>query len=482
MPSRRAVILGALSASASVRGFAQAQTPSAAGSESNAAPRTVLQLQSRSIEVNGKPASVYGIRQPDGTFGITTDVGKSFRVRVENKIDKPSLIHWHGLAPPWQQDGVPGVSGPPIPPGESADYDFPLRYGGTFWMHSHEGLQEQSLMVAPLIIHDGRDQTGLQEVAVMLGDFSFKPPEQIFEDLKKRSAMPQRAGASPQKASMTAMARSGAGAARDLNDVRYDAFLANYRTLTDPEVVKVEPGGEVLLRIINASSMTNFHIKLGRLQGRLTAVDGFAIVPQSGRRFPIADAQRLDIRLTLPRAPGAYPILAVVEGERRQTGIVLAAGRADIARIPDMTEQPSPALTLDFERSLRAAEPLRPRKPDRVHTINLTGEMMGYIWSINNIVWNKDVPPLPVAAGERVELIMINRTGMSHPMHLHGHQFQVVEIDGKRFSGAVRDTVLVPPGGRVVVVLDANNPGLWAFHCHLLYHLDAGMFTTLRYV
>jgi FtsP/CotA-like multicopper oxidase with cupredoxin domain len=111
----------------------------------------------------------------------------------------------------------------------------------------------------------------------------------------------------------------------------------------------------VLLRIINASSMTNFHVELGQLQGRLTSVDGFAIVPQSGRRFPIADAQRLDIRLSLPRAPGAYPILALVEGERRRTGIVLAAGRADIARVPEMAEQPSPALTLDFERRLRAA-------------------------------------------------------------------------------------------------------------------------------
>src|SRR5262249_42317650 len=72
--------------------------------------------------------------------------------------------------------------------------------------------------------------------------------------------------------------------------------------------------------------------------------------------------------------------------------------------------------------------------------------------------------------------------GVPHPLHLHGHEFQVVEIDGKRFSGAVRDTVLVPPARRVVVAFDANNPGLWALHCHLLYHLEAGMFTTLRYV
>ena len=86
------------------------------------------------------------------------------------------------------------------------------------------------------------------------------------------------------------------------------------------------------------------------------------------------------------------------------------------------------------------------------------------------------------ASGERVELIMINRTGMPHPMHLHGHQFQVVEIDGKRFRGAMRDTFLVQPGRRVVVSFEADNPGLWAFHCHLLYHLPAGMFTTFRYV
>jgi len=295
--------------------------------------------------------------------------------------------------------------------------------------------------------------------------------------------MPQMAGASPKTASMTATASSGAVAARDLNDVKYDAFLANYRTLADPEVVKVEPGGEVLLRIINASSMTNYHIELGQLQGRLIAVDGFPIVPQMGRRFPIADAQRLDIRLALPREAAAYPILALVEGERRQTGIVLAAGRTDVARVPETTGRPSPALTLDFERRLRAAEPLKPRKADRVHAINLTGDMAKYIWSLNNVAWTPNVPPLPIANGERVELVMVNRTGMPHPMHLHGHEFQVVEIDGKRFSGAVRDTVLVPPGRRVVIAFDANNPpGTWAFHCHLLYHLNAGMFTTFRYV
>jgi len=230
MLSRRTVIImGALAASAGLRTTARAQNPPGGGPDSNA-PRAILQLQRRNIQVNGKPASVYGIRQPDGTSGITTDVGKPFRVRVENKIDAPSLIHWHGLTPPWQQDGVPGISGPPIPPGGGGDYNFPLRFGGTFWMHSHQGLQEQLLMAAPLIIHDQRDRPDQQEIVVELADFSFTPPDQIFAELKESGSKAQpagQAGAPPvaTKASMAGMAKPGAAAKPDLNDVKYDAFL-----------------------------------------------------------------------------------------------------------------------------------------------------------------------------------------------------------------------------------------------------------------
>jgi FtsP/CotA-like multicopper oxidase with cupredoxin domain len=496
MLSRRAVLAGGAAALAapSIGSRAQNSTDSAA-----AAP-TSLKLERRDIEVNGKPASVYGIRKPNGTFGIRTEVGKPFRVRVENGVGEPSLIHWHGLTPPWRQDGVPGISGPAIPPGGSADYDFPLRFGGTFWMHSHQGLQEQLLMSAPLIIHDERDRADEQEVVVMLADFSFTPPEQIFENLKTSGAMagmakppapapapamtsmPKPLGAAVSTSSMkTAAPMSTGQPAPDLNDVKYDAFLANDRTLADPEIVKVEPGGRALLRIINSSSMSAFHVRLGALEGELIAVDGFAIKPIRGREFPVAVAQRLDIRLSLPPGPGAYPLLAQLEGERAQTGIILVAAGAPVARIPDAAEAPSPALTLDLERTLRALSPLSERKADRVHTLNLTGEMAGYVWSINNVVWNKDVAPLQVAEGERVELVFVNQTPMPHPMHLHGHEFEVVEIDGERFPGAVRDTILVTPGRRVVVAFDANNPGWWAIHCHLLYHLEAGMFTTIKY-
>ena len=482
MLSRRALLAGGVAALAAPPFPARAQN----SADSAAAAPTILRLERRDIEVNGKPASVYGIRQPNGTFGLTTEIGKPFRVRVENGIGEASLIHWHGLTPPWRQDGVPGISGPPIPSGGSADYDFPLRFGGTFWMHSHQGLQEQGLMAAPLIIHDERDRPDEQEVVVMLADFSFTPAEQIFENLKKSGSMAGMAKPAGAMASTSSMKMAGpmsTGQPKpDLNDVKYDAFLANDRTLADPEIVKVEPGGRALLRVINGSSMSAYHVGLGALEGELIAVDGFAIAPIRGRNFPVAVAQRLDIRLSLPPGSGVYPVLAQLEGERAQTGIILVAGGAPVSRISEAAETPSPALTLDLERTLRAEKPLPERKADRVHTLNLTGEMAGYIWSINNVAWNKDVPPLPVAEGERVEIAFVNRTQMPHPMHLHGHEFEVVEIDGERFPGAVRDTILVTPERRVVVAFDALNPGWWALHCHLLYHMDAGMFTTIKYV
>jgi FtsP/CotA-like multicopper oxidase with cupredoxin domain len=120
------------------------------------------------------------------------------------------------------------------------------------------------------------------------------------------------------------------------------------------------------------------------------------------------------------------------------------------------------------------------RKPDRTLTADLTGDMMSFAWGINGKRYGEDTP-FRVRGGERVELVMRNRTIMSHPMHLHGHHFHVVAIGGRRFSGAVRDTVLVPAMGSVTIAFDADNPGRWAFHCHNEYHMMAGMMTSLQY-
>jgi len=450
-------------------------------------PPVILNLDTRIIEVNGKPASVLGILQPDGTPGIAIDVAQPFRVEVRNTLDRISLIHWHGLTPPYRQDGVPYVSAPPIPAGASQAYDFKLDFSGTFWMHSHVGLQEQELLSAPLIIHDaGAPAADIQEVVVMLHDFTFENPDDILAGLKGN---PTAKSATTPKAATPVAVTTGsgmsgmkaAGAKPDLNDVDYDAFLANDRTLADPAVIRVDAGGKIRLRLINGSAATNYWIGLGGLHGTLIAVDGTAIRPMAlGATMPLAIAQRADILIDLPAGAGAYPILAQVEGKPDRSGIVLATASAPLARIPLLAAAPSPPLDLALERALTAAAPLAPLPADITHEVPLTGDMQAYVWMMDDQVY-PNITPIMVTAGKRVELVMQNKTMMSHPMHLHGHRFQVVGIDAQRFPGAVRDTVLVPPLKTVTIAFDADNPGSWAFHCHNLWHLAAGMMTVIDY-
>jgi FtsP/CotA-like multicopper oxidase with cupredoxin domain len=235
----------------------------------------------------------------------------------------------------------------------------------------------------------------------------------------------------------------------------------------------------VRLRLINGATATNFRIDLDRLEGRLVAVDGMPVVPIIGQRFEFAIAQRLDIVLELPRSEGAWPIFAVREGERLRTGFVLATRGGSVAKAPAEAAEPVAAVGLALEQRLRAARPLPARIADRRHTITIT-EAPGYVWMLNGAVHGAHVP-LEVREGERVEITFADQTTMAHPMHLHGHQFQVVAIDGERFAGAMRDTVLVPSGGNVTIAFDAINPGKWALHCHHLYHMAAGMMTTVEY-
>jgi FtsP/CotA-like multicopper oxidase with cupredoxin domain len=441
--------------------------------QSFAEPVTVLDLQTRTIEVNGKAATVLGITQPDGTSGLVTDVALPFRVQVRNHLDRTSLIHGHGLTPPFQQDGVPYVSAPPIPAGGTQNYDFRLDFPGTFWMHSHVGFQEQQLLSAPLIIHDaGTRGASVQEIVVMLHDFTFSDPREVFASLKQ-GGRKQTTSAPPAMSNMQNMKP-------DLNDVDYDAFLANDRTLADPNVTRVEPGGHVRLRLINGSAATNYWIDLGELRGTLIAVDGTPVKPVALQSLPLAIAQRADILIEVPREQGAHAILAQVEGKTDRTGIVLATARANVTRIEGSAGRPSPAFDFTFEQALRAAKPLAPHPAGIVRDVLLSGDMQAYVWMMDNQVYPK-ITPVTVSAGTRVELVMRNKTMMSHPMHLHGHRFQVIGFDQQRFPGAVRDTVLVPPLRTVTVAFDADNPGRWAFHCHNLWHLAAGMMAVVDY-
>jgi FtsP/CotA-like multicopper oxidase with cupredoxin domain len=440
-----------------------------------AGEQKILRLQTRQIEVAGKAATRYGVTQASGAFGLTLSEGEDLDVRLENKLTEPSGLHWHGLIPPWQQDGVPYISGPPVPPGKSADFKFPARPTGTRWMHSHFGLQEQSLLAAPLIVREtAAIKSGVQEVVILLQDFSWTNPQELFAGLRKAKPEMNMAGGGINMSGGMKMGMSKA----DLNDVTYDAFLANDRTLADPQVIDVGKDADVRLRIINASSSTNFWIDLGAVTGTLLAVDGNPTSPLQASRFPLAVAQRVDIEVRAP-AGRSLPVLARGEGRTLQTGVILRPPGAAVIRVVGEGTGPAPAVRLEQEMQLRAAEPLLVRAVDRSVPVNLTGTMAGYVWGMQ--VHGLGGAPVTVKRGERVELVMRNTTMMTHPMHLHGHNFQVTEINGQKLSGAVRDSVAVPPMTTVKVVFDADNPGLWAYHCHNLYHMEAGMFSTVVY-
>ena len=346
-------------------------------------------------------------------------------------------------------------------------------------------------MAAPLIIRTEADRRAdLQEIVVLLHDFTFRTPSEVLAAVAGPNAtmhgsmtMPkaQSGGMGSQHMNMGGAASPmHAGSTMDLNDFDYDAYLANDRTLDDPLVVRTERSGRVRLRLINGATTTAFWVDLGALQASLVAVDGDPIKPVSGRLFPISQAQRLDIIVQLPREGGAFPVMAQREGDRQRTGIILASPDAAIKKITGIADHAAPAVDIALERQLVSLSPLAARQPDVTHRIVLAGTMQPYAWSIDGRSW-ADHLPLRVSKGQRVILEMVNKSMMAHPMHLHGHHFQVIAIDGQPMNGAMRDTVLVPVHGTVTVAFDADNPGRWLLHCHNLLHMATGMMTEVVY-
>jgi FtsP/CotA-like multicopper oxidase with cupredoxin domain len=450
-----------------------------------------LAVVRRTIEVNGRSASVYGLQQPDGTPGIRLREGDAFNVVLRNTTTEPTSVHWHGLLPPWASDGVPGSPLPPIAADTYRGFNFPVGSAGTYWMHAHT-LQEQQLLAAPLIVAErDADKRDEQEVVILLHDFSFTSPEELLSRLTKAQRTPadgtdghsgnSMSGGMPMSGhdmagmNMSGMSMAGAAAAPDLNDIDYDAYLANDRTLDDPEIVSVERGSRVRVRVINGATATAFTIDFGGLAGTLVAVDGQPVQPVEGRRFPLSMAQRIDVQLRLPGESGAFPVLALREGGKERTGIVLRTKGAHVPKLAGLGQTEGPVLDLGLESRLRAINPLPARPVSKTFDMALTGDMAAYRWGIETR------PHLAVDRGDRVEVTLRNTTMMAHPMHLHGHHFQVVAIDGRRFAGPVRDTVLVPPRRAVTIAVDADNPGQWVFHCHHLYHMATGMITTFAY-
>jgi FtsP/CotA-like multicopper oxidase with cupredoxin domain len=428
-----------------------------------AAP-TILNVKEKTISVNGRNAKVLTIEQNDGTWGYYAKAGDKFNVTVKNDLNVPTVIHWHGLTLPNNQDGTPLTQTAIAAHGEY-NYDFKLKDVGTFWMHSHEGLQEAALAEAPLII-EAPDDSKYQQVVVMFQGFNFKSPEEVLAQIKRNSA---------KMGEMTM--RMG----RDLNDANFDAYLTNYHTPQDPQIVEVTPGTKVKLRFINGSVSSNFWIHLGNLSStaQAVAVDGRDIVPYNSSSYQIAEAQRMDIIVEIPKSGGTFPILGQVEGLKNQTGLILTTNKNLKTSIPVMASTVAAPFNDSQELHLSSIEQLPKKRINKVVKLTLGGNMAKYQWSINGQVW-PNVKPIEIKQGSRVELFFYNNTMMAHPMHLHGFAFKVVSINGKNINGAMRDTIEILPHETVKVVFDADEPGKWFLHCHIGWHMPTGMMTYIN--
>ncbi len=401
----------------------------------------------------------------NGYFGVKGDV---FDVIVENKSSEPTTMHWHGLIVPNDQDGVPEVTQMLIQPGESRAYKYKIVQAGTYWMHSHQGLQEQQQLSAPLIIYDPDDKKEeQQEVVMFIEDFTYEDPNMIFKNLR---------GIKIQNKMKPNKNRA------DFNDVDYYTHLTNKHSLFDPNIITVTSSKDVRLRIINGAASTNYQIDLGELEGTLIAVDGENIKPVKGNKFPIGIANRLDILVNLPEQGGTFPILGLAEGTKKQTGLILTTDKTKTLKLNPISKKTMGRVNYyKLEKQLHSLVPLVKNPIDITLNFSLQGTMSGYVWSINKESW-PNITPSVVKKGDRVEMVFSNQDSMSHPMHFHGHVFQVTEIDGMMIeNGAKRDTILVQPNTTIKVQFDANNPGVWVMHCHNLYHMAAGMLTTIEF-
>jgi FtsP/CotA-like multicopper oxidase with cupredoxin domain len=442
-----------------------------------------LTVAPRQLDVLGKAAKVYGIIGPDGRPGLTAHEGQRFTGAVDNQSGGDLILHWHGQILARNTDDRTRPNGGVQPTGTVEGYDFPLT-PGTHWMHSHS-LTEQQLLAAPMVTIPA-DAGTMPEATIMLHDFSFRPPAEIAAGLltakSHHMASMAMSGQGTGKMDMSGqdMGKMDMGAMMPgmthANDVDYDAYLANDRTLDDPQVIRVSPG-PMRLRLINGATATAFWLSTGPLVAEVVAVDGNPVTPISRAAIPLAQGQRIDLVVSIPPEGGAFPILAQVEDATMRTGVILATPGASVAKLSSNADTKAPFMDLTFEASLSTLTPL-PAKPADA-TLHLTlGMEPGYRWTINGAA-HGEAPPLKAALGSRVEMMFMNPTMMMHPMHLHGHHFQVVDLGLGRFNGPRRDVVMVAPGGMVTVAVDFDKPGDWFLHCHHLYHMAGGMMTSV---
>lgn len=447
-------------------------------------PDYTLNITQKSVAPLGESVSATLVNDTLPGATIRYREGDMFRVLVNNRLDVPTTVHWHGMLVPCYMDGVPGINQLPIPPQSAVLYEYPLRQHGTYWYHSHYRFQEQTGLSGPLII-DAKDEPYSydHDVVVFLSDWLNQSPDGIIPQIRGTEAA--TAAVKPiENAEFTFP-----GEKRFVVDVNYPGFLLNGHSSAKPWTLKVQQGDRIRLRFINGSTSSFFQAALDGHQMHLIAADGQYIEPLEIDNLVLGTAERYDALVTVKES-GSFTLHAAALGTSQQAlGVIHTADAA----LKINTAQPrfsGVSGGLGNYAALRSPEPtMFSSGPVRTIDVELGGDMKRYLWSMNGLYYpehfvtdGKD-EPLLVQAGERVRIRLTNPTMMYHPMHLHGHFFRLLGKPGdwKDTHAPLKDTLAIGPKQQLDFEFAADNPGRWFFHCHNLYHLATGMAREVRY-
>lgn len=536
-----------------------------------------LYVEKTPILVGGRPGRAIAINGSVPGPVIRMKEGKDAVIRVHNRMDEPTSIHWHGILLPFNMDGVPGISFEGIAPGETFTYRYPLKQHGTYWYHSHTGLQEQLGHYGQLIVEPaGKDVVEYDvEYTVVLSDWTFEDPHTVLRNLKTIEGYYNF-----QRPTLVNLDNQVRDTSKDLGEVlmsrlrwrwmRMDptdiadvtgatySYLMNGHTADENWTAHAEPGQRVRLRIVNASTMTYYDFRVPGVPMTVVQADGQNVKPVETDELRIAVAETYDVVVTMPDAqavtlfaetmdrsgytrgtlsqPGLEEASAGIPRRRprpmrtmEDMGMMMSgeghaghaaepeahAGASHAAGValptvglperlkhgPDehgpgsitmaqtayrQVTDPGVGLGKDGRRVLSYAQlqcletPEDRRAPTREFDLHLTGNMMKYIWGFDGKKWSES-DMIQFVYGERLRINFINDTMMAHPIHLHGMWMDL--YTGGRYEDSPRKhTVSVQPAELLTVDITADAPGQWAFHCHLLYHMEMGMFRTVAVV
>jgi len=453
--------------------------------------------------------------------------GDTAEIHVHNHRNEPTALHWHGLFLPNQEDGVPYLTQMPIPAGSSYTYRFPITQNGTYWYHSHFEMQQQIGLYGPIVLHKRKNDPTMRKgiddipsVSVLLSDWSDRHPHQIHRMLKtaddwfsveKKSTQSYLEAIKEGHLKTKLTNEWKRMLAMDVSDVYYNKFLVNGQ-LTE-QLSQFKAGDRVRLRIANAAASSYFWINYAGGKIEVVANDGNDVVPVLVDRLIIGVSETYDIIVTIPAKGISYELLATAEDRTNSTSLFVGAGKKQLqTRLPklkyfegmkmmnnmmnmDGTMQDmgmkmslqkmdmnavmypeindsSEIVTLNYGMLKSPTKSTLPPGPTKELKFALTGNMNRYVWSMDNKVLS-ETDKIKIKKGENLRIILSNESMMRHPMHLHGHDFRV--LNGQGDYAPLKNVLDIMPMETDTIEFHANVEGDWFFHCHILYHMMAGM-------